>query len=158
MVVLEGTGCVGVMQLWTLPAHLPHWKRTVHGTYPRSALWEDELGAGQREAACLRAVSVATIAATVTVRTRQIYFYNYPQHNAAVSHDLWLSIVFLNLPFGPGFGEALSFHYLTALATRHKMAAGAERWKAESGSHFLTELDSDKRTTHDSQTYWTAKI
>lgn len=61
------------------------------------------------------------------------------------------TIVFFNLPFGPSFGEALSFHYLTALATRHKMAAGAERWKAESGSHFLTELDSDKRTTHDSR-------
>lgn len=90
MVVLEGKGCVGVMQLWTLPAHLPHWKRTVHGTYPRSALWRRRVGS-QPEGGCLFACSQrATIAATVTVRTRQIYFYNYPQHNAGVSHDLWL--------------------------------------------------------------------
>lgn len=48
--------------------------------------------AGSRpEGDCLFACSQwATIAATVTVRTRQIYFYNYSQHNAGVSHDLWL--------------------------------------------------------------------
>lgn len=30
-------GWKGVMQLWTLPAHLPRWKRTVYGVHPRLA-------------------------------------------------------------------------------------------------------------------------
>lgn len=61
-----------------------------------------------------------------------------------------LTIVFLNLPCcGSRFWEPLSFHYLTTLAKKHKMAVSAERWKAESGSHFITQLDPDKRTTHD---------
>lgn len=38
----------GVMQLWALPAHLPEWKRTLHGVHPRSALQDKEVGMVQR--------------------------------------------------------------------------------------------------------------
>lgn len=61
------------------------------------------------------------------------------------------TIDFLNLPFGPGLGKCSVPLPDYSLAKRHKMAVGAQRWKAESGSHFITELDPDKRTTHDSQ-------
>lgn len=76
------------MQLWTLPAHLPHWKRTVRGTHPRSALWEEELGAGQREAACLHAVSKLQSQPLLPCGHDRFTFTTI-RHNAAVSRDLW---------------------------------------------------------------------
>lgn len=112
---------------------------------------EDELGASQGEAACLRAVSGLQSQPLLPCRRDRFTFTTIINTMPAFLMICGFTIVFLNLPFGPGFGEAQSFHYLSALAARHKMAAGAERWKAESGSHFLTGQDSDKRTTHDSR-------
>lgn len=54
-------GWQGVMQLWALPAHLPRWKRTVHGVGPRSARRGAELGRVQRGGCRFVSSQTATI-------------------------------------------------------------------------------------------------
>lgn len=157
MVVQREPGARGSCSCGHCQHICPIEKELFHGTYPRSALLRRRAGSWP-EGGCLFACSQqATITPTVTMRIRQIYFTTV-HHNVAVFHDLWLYNSLFESTIWSWFQRSALVPLPDySLAKRHKMAVGAECWKAVSGSHFnrarLGQKNNSRLTT-----YWTMKI
>lgn len=139
----------GVMQLWALPAHLPQWKRTVYGVHPRSALWEEELGRVQRGGCLFVCSQSATIKNLSPLEERHIKYSIIVHWSNYFPQFLPRLLVYFNLLLSQA-SSCTHFFPLTLLCPSHpatwllwqrytKWRRGAESWKAESGSHFLTD-------------------
>ena len=136
------------MQLWALPAHLPQWKRTVYGVHPRSALREEELGRVQRGSCLFVCSQSATIKNLYPAEKKKTFclcalkplFFSNSYHSA----------VFILICSSTQHPVAPTFSSPTLLCPSHpatwllwqrytKWRRGAQSWKAQSGSHFLTD-------------------
>lgn len=157
----------GVMQLWALPALFPRRKRAVYGIHLSSTLSEEGLGRVQRGGCLFVCSQSATIKNLSSSEKRHIEYSIIVHWSTYFLQVLPRLSVYFNLLLRRA-SSCTHFFSLTLLCPSHpatwllwqrytKWRRGAESWKAESGSHFLTDpgLGTDRVKTF--YAWWTIK-
>lgn len=135
----------GVMQLWALPARRPSGKElfmaSTHGQPFEKKSWEGS----RKEAASLYAARLRQLQTSFSRKKMCSFFVNF------CHRDIWFLVTYLFwfylLPISTSTCTDIVFASLILLPDyfgRNTQNGGREleSWKAESGSHFLTDPDS----------------
>lgn len=133
----------GVMQLWALPARRPSGKElfmaSTHGQPFEKKSWEGS----RKEAASLYAASLRQLQTSFSQEKKCVRFFVNLGH-----HDIWFLVTYLFwfhlLPISTSTCADFVFASLILLpdyfgSNTQNGGRELENWKAESGSHFLTD-------------------